>query len=206
MIRHVAAAVCLSVVGHAHAASLSPADIDALGRVVYAEAGTQPAAGKAAVLGVILNRATATGIGVQDVIDAPGQFEPVLRSPCRSWRCLHPLTPVQRVEFGTILQLAATGKLADVSGGATHFQNEQIVANRAAAGKVRPSLVGFGGMPVTTRIADHTFYAGKPSSRSAAPRQALRSMLGDAETAFPGSDSEPGETVFLSVPEAAGDR
>ena len=96
----------------AGAAALSADDTEALGRIVYAEAGTQPIAGKAAVLAVVLNRAGTDG-KVQAVIDAPGQFEPVLRAPGRTWRALPPLSAAQRAEFGAILDLALGGWLPD---------------------------------------------------------------------------------------------
>ena len=93
---------CLLASSPAVAAALSADDTEALGRIVYAEAGTQPIAGKAAVLAVVLNRAGVDG-NVQAVIDAPGQFEPVLRAPGRTWRGLPPLSAAQRTEFRAIL-------------------------------------------------------------------------------------------------------
>ena len=83
-------------------------------------------------------------------------FEPVTRAG--GWQRLPPLTVIQRAELATILSLKASGHLGDVSSGALYFQNPQIVAERAAAGKVAPSLVHFGGMPRTAVIGQHTFY------------------------------------------------
>lgn len=181
---------CLLAATPAVAAAFSAADTDALGRLVYAEAGTQPIAGKAAVLAVVLNRA-GTGGSVQAVIDAPGQFEPILRAPGRTWRGLPPLSAEQRAEFRAILELALGGWLPDPTGGARFFQNPEIVAKRATAGTVRPSLVDFGGKPRTVTIGEHAFYAGTGTSPVTRAKDA-------GETIFRGAtESDPGETVFL---------
>lgn len=154
----------------ASAVTLSDTDIDALGRVTFAEAGSQPMVGKVAVIDVVLNRVASGDFGgsVRDVINAKGQFEPVMRAG-GSWTKLPVMTEAQRVEIATILELKAAGKLGDVSDGGLFFQNPDTVAARARKGKVRPSLVGFGGMPVTIEIADHTFYrpAGEPVRQAA---------------------------------------
>ncbi len=70
---------------------LSPEDVDALGRMVEAEAGNQSAAGKAAVMNVILNRyrlakagkgyipkgKTKDNVTIRDILYAPNQFSPI---------------------------------------------------------------------------------------------------------------------------------
>jgi hypothetical protein len=115
------------------------------------------------------------GGGVQGVVDAPKQFEPVLRAG-GSWRNLPPLSAEQRVRIATILSLKAAGVLGDVSQGGLYFQNEAVVRQRAAAGQVKPSLVGFGGLPVTAKVGDHTFYrptpAAEPPAEAAEPPRA----------------------------------
>ena len=181
---------CLLAAAPAVAAALSAADTEALGRIVYAEAGTQPIAGKAAVLAVVLNRAGTDG-NVQAVIDAPGQFEPILRAPGRTWRGLPPLSAEQRTEFRAILDLALGGWLPDPTDGARFFQNPDIVAKRAAAGTVRPSLVDFGGKPRTVTIAQHTFYGGTGTAAVTRAKDAGETVFGGAV------ESDPGETVFL---------
>jgi N-acetylmuramoyl-L-alanine amidase len=138
---------------------LSAEDRDALGRVAYAEAGSQGEEGLAAVAHAVLNRVASGrfGAGVQGVLDAPGQFEPVGRAG-GTWRGLSPLTEPRRLVFGTILDLILQGRLPDLTGGSTYFQNPAIVAQRAAAGLVSPGLVNFGGRAPAAVIRDHSFY------------------------------------------------
>ena len=190
------------------AVSLSEADVDAIGRVVFAEAGNQPIAGKVAVLDTILNRLASGRFGadVQSVIEQRNAFEPVTRAG--GWRRLPPLTALQRAELDTILALKAAGHLGDVSGGALYFQNPRIVAVRATAGTVPPDRVGFAGMPTTAVIGEHTFYrpvggdGGTPAASTktmlpapARARQALpSSFVGDDLAAGEGRE---GETVLV---------
>ena len=153
------AVALLAAASPAAALTLSAEDVDAIGRVSIAEAGNQSDAGLAAVIDVILHRAASGefGEGVQGVLDAPRQFEPVSRVG-GSWRNLPPPTAEQRTRIATILSLKADGVLGDVSQGGLYFQNEAIVRKRVAAGQVSSSLAGFGGRPVTVRIGEHTFY------------------------------------------------
>jgi spore germination cell wall hydrolase CwlJ-like protein len=185
------------------ALTLSESDIEAIGRVVFAEAGNQPVAGKVAVLDTILNRVAAGRFGadVQSVIEQRNAFEPVTRAG--GWRRLPALTASQRAELITILALKAGGHLGDLSGGALYFQNPAVVASRAAAGTVRPQLVGFGGMPQTAVIGQHTFYRpgagggapGMTTTTVTAPRKALRSsFVGEDLTA---TEEGEGETTLV---------
>lgn len=156
--------------------TITASDRDALGRVAFAEAAGQGEAGIAAVVFTILNR-VASGrfeADVQAVIDAPGQFEPVMRAG-GSWRNLPRLSEDRRLVFATILNLIVDGRLPDPTNGAIYFQNAAIVAARAAAGQVRPSLVHFGGQTPIAVIRDHSFYGdatgagGSPATASATP-------------------------------------
>jgi cell wall hydrolase len=177
----------------AAALSLTAADVEAIGRVVYAEAAHEPTAGKVAVIDIILNRLDSGRFGssVQSVIEQPNAFEPVTRAG--GWQRLPPLTATQRAELAMILSLKASGHLADVSSGALYFQNPQIVAERAAAGKVAPSLVHFGGMPRTAVIGQHTFYRPGAPVASRAPGEA-RPATRALRSSFVGEDLMP-ETV-----------
>jgi spore germination cell wall hydrolase CwlJ-like protein len=156
----------------AHAVTLpdiDPAARDAIARVAYAEAGNQGDSGLAGVVFTILNRLAsgAWGASVEAVVDAPRQFEPVMRAG-RDWRRLPEPSAAQRAHIETILNLALDGRLPDLTNGARYFQNPQIVAARAARGEVSPSLVAFGGATPTAVIGAHAFYAG-PARGQARP-------------------------------------
>ncbi len=150
---------------------LSWDDREAIGRVTYAEAGNQGEDGIAAVIFTILNRVNSGqfGASVQDVIDAPNQFEPATRAG--GWRYLPPLNPRQSVEFETILDSILAGELPDLTGGALFFQNTRIVAARAARGRVSSYLVDFGGTPPVAEIGDHRFYDWRAAINLAARRR-----------------------------------
>ena len=188
-----AALLAALVPATAGALSLTPTEVDALGRVVYAEAANQPVAGKVAVLDTILNRLASGlfGSNVLAVIEQRNAFEPVTRAG--GWRRLPTLTAAQATEFSTVLGLKTVGLVSDASHGALYFQNEAIVGNRAQDGTVRKDLVGFGGMPKTAVIADHTFYAPGPSA--ARPQSvSISGARHPAATLFVG---ESEETVLI---------
>ena len=178
------AALSLAVTARAAgrpALTLSADDREALGRVAYAEAGSQREEGLAAVAHTVLNRVASGqfGAGVQAVLNAPGQFEPVMRAG-GSWRHLPPLNASQRLVFGTILDLILQGRLPDLTAGSTYFQNAAIVARRAEAGQVSPSLVSFGHQTPAAVIRDHSFF--RADHALAAAHQSLS----------PASQSAPG--------------
>lgn len=148
----------------------TPSARDAMARVAYAEAGNQRESGLAAVVYTILNRLAdgRWGATVEAVVDAPHQFEPVMQAG-GTWRRLAPVTVAQEAAVHTIVELALQGRLPDLTGGARFFQNEKVVAARAAAGLTPPSLVAFGGATPSAKIGDHTFY---PQTAKTAPAAA----------------------------------
>jgi len=149
------------IVAPALAAQVADAtDREAIARVAYAEAANQGDSGLAGVVYTILNRLQdgRWGGSVEAVVNARGQFEPVMRAG-GSWRNLRPVTEAQRARIETILNLALEGRLPDLTNGARFFQNASIVAAREAAGTVSPGLTNFGGAPASAVIGDHTFYA-----------------------------------------------
>ncbi len=162
-----AAVLILGLVGAGRAEPslvLSADDREAITRVAVAEARNQGDSGIAAVVQTILNRVAAGtwGASVEQVVDAPHQFEPVARAG-GDWRRLSAPTDTQRARVDTILSLIADGRMPDFIGGALYFQNPKIVAARVAAGTTPVNRLNFGGrIPVTT-IGDHAFYTGGPS-------------------------------------------
>lgn len=141
---------------------------EAITRVAFAEAGNQGDSGLAAVVYTILNRVQdgRWGATVEAVVNARGQFEPVMRAG-GDWRRLPASTVAQRARIETILNLALEGRLPDLTNGARFFQNPQIVADRARRGEVSEGLVNFGGTGPSAVIGAHSFYV---EARSAGPR------------------------------------
>jgi hypothetical protein len=167
---------------------MSPNDREALARVAYAEAGNQGPIGLAAVVYTVMNRVASGEFedSVEAVIDAPDQFEPVERAG--GWRNLPSLTPGRQAQFDRMLAAIQSGGLTDPTGGALYFQNRTIVAARAAAGMVSPTLVDFGGRPAIAQIGDHHFYR---DDRDRAVRP--------SGTRVPRSSAPPGWAVVLGA-------
>ena len=147
---------------------------DGIARVAYAEAGNQGDSGLAGVVYTILNRLMDGGFGdgLDRVLDAPGQFEPVTRAG-GNWTALPVRAAIEQAHIDTILNLALDGRLPDPTNGARFFQNPAIVAARASAGTVRPSLVNFGGQKPVAVIRDHAFYDAGKTQASARPTASL---------------------------------
>ncbi|MEW5688195.1 MAG: cell wall hydrolase [Pseudomonadota bacterium] len=137
----------------------APQAREAITRVAFAEAANQGDSGLAAVVYTILNRIEdgRWGSSVEAVLNAPGQFEPVMRAG-GDWRGLRPATAAERARVETILNLALEGRLPDLTNGARFFQNPRIVAAREAAGAVSSGLTNFGGAPPSAVIGAHSFY------------------------------------------------
>ena len=151
-----------------------PSARDAMARTVIAEAGDQGDSGMAGVAYTILNRLADGRWGgtVEAVVDAPGQFEPVMRAG-GAWRGLSRVSEAQAVRVATIVDLALDGRLPDLTGGARYFQNPQIVAARARAGTVSSARVNFGGATPSAVIGAHAFYVDRKTSDSGARRMGL---------------------------------
>jgi len=137
----------------------APGARDGMARVAFAEAANQGDSGLAAVVYTILNRLRdgRWGATVDAVLNAPRQFEPVMRAggACRN---LRPVSAASQARIDTIINLALEGRLPDLTHGARFFQNPRIVADRAAAGRVSASLVNFGGAAPSAVIGAHSFY------------------------------------------------
>jgi cell wall hydrolase len=192
---------------HAHVeVSLTPEDQEAMGRVAFAEAGNQGAEGLAGVIFTILNRLHGGrwGATIPAVVDAPGQFEPVMRAG-GTWERLPALTPGQTVEYETILHLILEGRVPDPTNGALYFQNPTIVAERAAAGEVSAVLVNFGGETPSATIRDQVFYRTiAPGLATAAavrrPAPANLFATGNAPRLFAPDQGEGATPAGLFVP------
>lgn len=131
--------------------NISPEDMDALARIIHAEAGNQSDTGKAAVLFTILNRAAATSGGfpntVRGVIEQQNQFEP-LRGK-KSVFDLPPAPDATRSLVASTLAGISHGSVTDPTRGATFFQNTKITNQRGT---------NFASAAPTSVIEDHSFY------------------------------------------------
>jgi hypothetical protein len=184
--------------------TLSSEDREAIGRVTYAEAGNQGEEGIAAVIFTILNRVSSGQFqgNVQDVIDAPNQFEPATRAG--GWRYLPALDSTQSTQFETILNLILAGWLPDLTNGALFFQNARIVAARAARGAGSSYLVDFGGTPPVAEIGDHRFYDARAAANLSSSR--WRSGAEDTDAVISGLlYGNEGEAALVTAEPASND-
>jgi len=140
----------------------APGAREGVARVAFAEAGNQGDSGLAGVVYTILNRLAdgRWGASVDAVLNAPAQFEPVMRAG-GDWRRLPAVSAADQARIDTILNLAVEGRLPDLTGGARYFQNPAVVAARARAGTVSGRLVNFGGQPPSAVIGAHSFFTGE---------------------------------------------
>ena len=132
---------------------------NAVARVAFAEAANQGDSGLAAVIYTILNRLVdgRWGDSIDDVLNAPHQFEPVARAG-GDWRRLRTVSNVEQTRIDTIINLIVEGRLPDLTGGARYFQNPELVARRAELNQVRRDLLNFGGAEPSAVIGAHRFY------------------------------------------------
>lgn len=103
---------------------------DLLARTIMAEAGNQPYEGKVAVGASVLNRLNSGRYGetMQDVLWKPYQYEPwgTKRDELLNYDTSSP----EYKEASEIAVKLMAGELDDPTGGATHFINPKIVAER----------------------------------------------------------------------------
>ena len=157
-----------SRLAHLRAQLVAPVGRDAIARVAYAEAGNQGDSGLAGVVYTIINRIIdgAYGRDLIEVLEAPGQFEPVSQAGGR-WTSLPARSSMEQAHIDTILNLALDGRLPDPTNGAKYFQNPTVVAAREARGQVSKGLTNFGGQKPVAVIGDHSFYATAGAGRAA---------------------------------------
>lgn len=144
-------------------AGITP-DEDAMTRTVIGEAGNQGANGQQAVAHVVMNRASGAGVSPQNVVFAPGQFEPWGNPTTRAGlEALDPSSPEYQAALKNV-RAVTSGGAADPTGGATHFY---APAAQAKLGREPPAWAQ-GQTP--TVIGGHNFYRlGYGPAASASP-------------------------------------
>lgn len=160
--------------------SMDDRDYDLAVRTIIGEAGNQDFEGKQAVANVILNRAASGRYGstVSDVVLARRQFEPW---DTRKNELMSYTADDQRYQEAAAALEAATQQ--DVTGGATHFLNPDVVRQRRGG-----SLPAWAAEPVA-RIGAHAFYAPEGrlaegsvgSARYAPGQKAIDDLLSSAD-------------------------
>ena len=123
-------------------------DADAATRMVLAEAGNQPAAGKLAALFTAINRAKRSGRSVADEINAPGQYEGVDTGVGAKF---DPSSPEYQSVMNDVVAPAFAGQVEDPTGGMTHFINKDL---QRKLGRSIPKWAENEGL----QIGAHTFY------------------------------------------------
>jgi spore germination cell wall hydrolase CwlJ-like protein len=176
----------------------APGARDGLARVAYAEAGNQGDSGLAAVLYAILNRLAdgRWGVSVDAVLNARGQFEPVMTAG-GDWRRLPPVSAAQQAHVDAILNLIVDGRLPDLTHGALYFQNPKIVASRARAGTVSSQRVNFGGATASAVIGAHSFYVGTRGGASGSQSHGRSAALGSEASIFVGENRADASSAAL---------
>lgn len=172
---------------------VTPQDRDALTRMIATEAGGEGQAGMTAAGAVALNRLRG-GYGgatsLQDVINAPGQFEGMKNAAN--------VTPADYQAAQAVADQLLSGQAQDPTNGATQFLNPDL---QAKLGRAQPSwaVPGQG-----QRIGNHVFYGGDQSAASAQDAGTNASgMLSDADALKLGLPPRPGGHYYK--PPAASD-
>ncbi|HEX8373905.1 MAG TPA: phage tail length tape measure family protein, partial [Geminicoccaceae bacterium] len=124
---------------------------DIAARILHGEAAGQGDRGMAAAAAVIVNRARLTGTTPDQVVMAPGQFEPWGNQATRN--NLMALDPQDYAAAKRILEGVMSGAISDPTGGATHFFAPDL---QARLGRARPSWAPEG---QGVRIGGHEFYS-----------------------------------------------
>lgn len=132
---------------------LTSKDRDLLIRTVMAEAGSEPAEGKAGVAYVVLNRLASGRFGndVYSILTKKDQFEPWTKNP-EKVMAYTPSTPGWK-QAAAIVDTMIAGGVSDPTNGATHFANRDIVEAR----KNIRALRWIDTMSNPTKIGRHTF-------------------------------------------------
>ena len=146
--------------------TISPEDRDYAIRTLIGEE-TNPTA-QAGVASTILNRAAAARQSLKNVVLAPNQFEPWQRNPS-SLLAIKPTDPAY-VKAAEVFDAVRSGKVPDVTGGATHFY---APATQALLGRPPPR---WGSGAPTLAAGSTLFYAPNGPVNRISPDQGLQKV------------------------------
>jgi|GEM_PF-6065968 len=185
----------------ARPAGLPPEDQDALARIVLTEAGGESDEGQQAVAAVIANRAKQAGMEIRDVINAPGQFEPVTNGKAAK---VAPDTPAYRRALANALMgVSGSAALPPEIAGADHFYSPKA---QAALGRQPPAWDNGSGAD----LGNHRFFslgyggqpAGRPNIGAIDPSVAMTGGI-NPDAPQPSMQLPTGQEQQLSMPELA---
>lgn len=141
---------------------MDPRDRDLIARTIIGEAANQPFTGQQAVANVILNRLRSGRFGgsVADVVTAPYQFEP-WQTRRGELEAIRPDSPA----YARATQAIDAALSGDVTGGATHFLEPNIVRQRGTY--KNPNGLPDWAQGPSVPIGNHLFFA--PNGQLVAP-------------------------------------
>jgi spore germination cell wall hydrolase CwlJ-like protein len=200
----------------------SSQEIDLLARTIIGEAASEPVEGKIAVANVVMNRIGAGRFGgsMQDVLFAKNQFEPWTNPETRTRLMNIPTSSPQYQEAVQIATAVINGQVPDVTRGATHFANPDVVRQYNADGKATDSTLAWvqnveqNGVRIGRHVFGNPDGAGAVSRNSGfSPTDAQMADSGLAPTYAAGTEqsAQPAENdntlaTLLGVNQAARDR
>ncbi len=127
----------------------TPDDVDAMTKMIVAEAGREPDEGKLGVAYSVINRHKAGGEDLWDVVNRPSAYEGVSNGRARA---VDPNSPEYQYVRDNIVLPALRGEVKDPTNGATHFLNPVLQANQ---GRLQPS---WSTKDEGLRIGNHVFH------------------------------------------------
>lgn len=185
--------------------NLTPQERDLLVRLVVGEAAGEGPVGQRAVAHVVANRMAQSGQGLQDVVFARNQFEPMGNAATRMRLMAMPTTAPQYQRVAAALQPFFAGESQDPTGGATHFYAPTA---QAQLGRRPPSWDNGSGQD----IGRHRFFslgysgvgrANPHGTLAQAPMNRQRMMAQAVGGRTPGVDSETNRSLGGTEPAPA---
>lgn len=183
-------------------------DADLLARTIIGEAASEPVEGQIAVANVVMNRLNSGrwGDAMDNVLFARHQFEPWTNPEVRRRLENIPTSSPQYQKARRIADAVISGQVPDITNGATHFANPDVVRKYARDGRASSSTLQWververEGM----RIGRHVF--GNPDGPSTGGGQMRTTMstsgqIDPTDQQMAGAFSDPTVTPRMEIPQ-----